>query len=320
MRSKKFLIIAGIVIVIFVSVFAAKAMYSRIPNLHDYSAQKAYAQKAHNQAQRTSEEIFFSPNIIIGEFLKWTIGENSWEKSVKAQLYLINKYPEKVKDDVDVYGWLGDSYKKLRQSEKARGTYEKQLEIFKRLYYKKQYPERAHLSDTRTLIEEIRYIVRAHYNIAASYNAQKRYDDAIKQYDAAIAYIDDLGDIKPFAWDDIFLSTFRSRGKIYKVIFKEYEKAIKNYKEMKSKIHASMAMSEADILIGDTYLAQGQIEKAKKIYRKVVDDYKTRPIGQRGNYDTAEKRLRQLDNGETIVAIDGVVYKIENGKVDVSLT
>ena len=149
LRNKKIIVALTVLGVIIAAWLLAKAAYLRIPNLNDFKTQKAYAKKAHNQADERSAAIFFSPNVIVGEFLKWSIGANSWEKSVNAQLYLINKYPDRVKDDVDVYGWLGDSYNKLKQPEEARGAYEKQLSIFKRLYFKKQYPERSHLSDTK---------------------------------------------------------------------------------------------------------------------------------------------------------------------------
>ena len=78
-------------------------------------------------------------------------------------------------------------------------------------------------------------------------------------------------------------------------------------------------MSEADILIGDTYLAKGEIDKAKEIYEKVVAEYENTPSGRRGFFSVAKKQLQQIENGEKIIGMDSVVYEIKDGKVKVSL-
>jgi len=314
-NKKSILII--VICVIAVGIFV-RAMLLHIPDLKDYNAQKVYAQKVENEASQASQWIFFSPNLFIGELLKHTVGVNSWQKSLEASEYLLKKYPEQANDDVDVFGWLGDSYDALKKPEKAREAYQKQLEIFKRKYYKKQYFERRKLSDEQALIEEVRYVIRAHFNIARTYNTQKKWKEALAEYDKTITYIDDLKDIRPILIYDIFQSPFKSRGKILKCVYKDYDGAVKNYELMKAKIPDSMAASTADIFIGDTYLAKGDIEKAKEIYKQVVDEYKNRPIPhERGNYDVAEGRLRELEQGKKIIAADGVSYEIKDGKVEV---
>ena len=88
---------------------------------------------------------------------------------------------------------------------------------------------------------------------------------------------------------------------------------------MKTKIDTPISMSEADTLIGDTYLAKGEINKAKEIYKKVVAEYGNKPSGWRGHVSVAKKQLQQLDNGEKIIGMDSVVYEIKDGKVEVSL-
>jgi hypothetical protein len=65
-------------------------------------------------------------------------------------------------------------------------------------------------------------------------------------------------------------------------------------------------------------LAKGEIEKAKKIYKEVIETYKNKPPGHKGTYDTAERRLEDIEKGK-VVATDGVVYTIKNGEVKVTL-
>ena len=308
-----------VILVLVLSVVLFKIKYSYVPDFGDYKSQKAYAQKVFLHAKRTNEGIFFAPNIVIGEFLKRNVGENSWDKSAITSQNLLKKYPEQAKMDVDVYGWLGDTYDALKNYDKAREYYQTQLNEFKNQYYKKDYPEKSHLSDTRARIEEVRYIVRAHFNIAKSYNAQKQYDKAIEEYDKSIAYIDNLEGVKDAFINDIFMYPFRSKAKIYKFVYQDYDKGIKTYEEMKEKLKdSSIATSQAEIFIGDAYLAQGDIDKAKSTYEKVVIDYKNQEPTGRGVYNVAESRLRDLQKGK-IVSTEGVVYTIKDGKVTVTL-
>ena len=310
-------IVIIVVLILVLSVVLFKIKYFYVPDLGDYKSQKAYTQKVFLHAKKTSEGIFFAPNIVVGEFLKRTVGENSWDKSAITLQNLLKKYPEQAVTDVDVYGWFGDTYDALKNYDKAREYYQTQLDEFKKQYYKKDYSERAHLSDTQPRIEEVRYIVRAHFNIAKSYNAQKQYDKAIEEYDESITYIDDLDGVRETITTDIFLYPFRSKGKILKVIKKDYDGAIENYLEMKEKLRSGVGMSLADIFIGDTYLAKGDIEKAKEVYREVIETYKNKPPGYKGTYDTAERRLEDIEKGK-VVATDGVLYTIKDGKVTVT--
>ena len=84
--------------------------------------------------------------------------------------------------------------------------------------------------------------------------------------------------------------------------------------EMEQELNDDISSSSAEIFIGDTYLAMGNVEKAKETYQMVVDKYKPNKLGL---FNFAERRLKDLRDGTPIVATDGVVYEIKDNKVNV---
>ena len=68
-----------------------KAMLLHIPDLKDYNVQKVYAQKIENEASQSSQWIFFSPNIFMGELLRHTVGVNSWQEHATKLKHVIEQ-------------------------------------------------------------------------------------------------------------------------------------------------------------------------------------------------------------------------------------
>ena len=304
------------VVVIGVTVFfCIKAVLLYIPKKGSYSEQKEYAREIYNRANRASNTIFFiDPQLMIKEMGKKIFGATSWRKGIRAHKYMLKKYTEKAKKDVDIFGRLGDLYYGVYKYDKAIEAYQKQLDLFKERYFKKEYPEKKGIAYKKVRVEEFRYVVRVQYSIARCYNKQKKYEKQLEEYNKILAYLPQAEGMDEFKKADIFERTFESKGRLYKLIFKDYDKARGNYRQMRDMFSEPLFRSRAIIYIGDTYLAEGNIEKAREIYQMVVeaksDDLKE------GAQSTARNRLKGLEKGE-IRATDGVAYIIKDGKVTV---
>lgn len=315
-KQKSFVII---VLVVVLGIIFFKIQFSRIPDMGSFAAQKEYAENIFDRAQKLSWGIILGFDVVIPELFKRALGENTWERSVAAHEYILQKYPVKGGMDVDVLRRLGHSYFPLGDYERSRKFYRENGEAFKARYYKKDYPERAHLSDTRALIEEVNYLVSNHMNIARTYKAQEQYNEAIKEYDKAIGYIGDLEGVRETVVGRIFMRPFEGKAKIYKFIKEDYERGIETYLEMKEKLKGDpIATSQADIFIADAYLAQGDIEKAKLMYKSTYRKYKDKPPVDRGMFYQGKSRIEDIEKGQ-VVSTEGVVYIIEDGEVTVRL-
>ena len=312
---KKVLLIVTLILI--VSTTAWHVSYYWIPTLSNYGEQKKYAQKLYGKASETGQIAIFMPNVTAGKIVYNLFYKPATKKALKANLFMLKKYPEKAIDDIDILEWTGDLYYKLERYDEALEIYKKQLDVFKRKYFNKQYYlEKEGLTPLQAKTEEYRYVVKIHRSIAACYNATKQYNKGLKEYEKILQMLPETKNLDKWDRGNIFKDTFITIGKMYKVIFKDYQKAIQAYERMKTELSNSLFFeSQADIYIGDTYLAMGDVEKAKEIYKTVVDKYKY--PGSTANYDVAERRLKDLREGNTIVATDGVIYEIKDGRVNV---
>ncbi len=236
------------------------------------------------------------------------------KKSLEAHIALKETYPEEFNNDVDSLKRLADSYFYLKDYNNALPAYEKELETFQRKYFNKEYKEKEKLSPERAQIEEYKYMVRVYGDIASCYTWRKEYDKTIASLEKSINLMDDLKYLNMREKYDIFGDTFIGLGAIYKFPLKNYDKAMEIYGRMIEAFPFAFAISGAEILIGDTYLAKGDIEKAKKIYTDVIKKYKYSK--DKGVYNFAEEQLRDIEKGE-VRTTDGFSYKIKDGKVTV---
>jgi len=315
----KKVIIAIIALVVITSFAFWEIRQSWIPDLGSYEAQKKYSGTLYNQAYETGTAGFFMPTRAASGMVLHLFTIPALKKSLNAHLYLFKKYPQIANDDIDVLGRAGDLYGTLEKFDKSLSMYQKQLEVFEKKYFRSlTYPEREGLTDLQAKTEEYKYIIKIHQSIAGAYNSLKQYEKGLEEYKKILQFLPETRDLDKYVRQDIFRDIFVSVGKMYKVIFKEYQLAIKNYDELKTTFPTPMHESIADVYIGDTYLAMGDIGKAKEIYQKVVDKYKY--PNSTGDYSTAELRIKGLKEGKPIIATDGVYYEIKDNKVITRLT
>ncbi|GEM_PF-3959017 len=312
---KKILITIVALLATVISVFMVSLIYT--PRFATYDEQKKYANEQYDAASNAGEAIFFyAPNIIVGEFSRLIFKKPAWTRAAKSYERLFRMDGARAVEEADVWRGLGDSYWYLQKYDKALNAYRNELEGFKRKYFNKEYPEKAGVSRERIKIEEYAYVIRVQRAIAACYRDKKEYKKQLDEYLKILDYLPDLKILDDHDEYRLFNETFQSIGKMYKIIFKDYDKAVETYQKMAKEFPFSIAECYAEIFIGDTYLAKGDIEKAKAIYNEVIKKYKY--PGSTAGYDTAESRLREIDKGQ-VVAVDGVVYNIKNGKVTVRL-
>jgi len=286
---------------------------SLVPRFSTYEEQKKYGSKMYDVAGKIDEAVFYTTSPFRCKLIKQILLLPAWNKSVKANLYILKKFPQ-AKEDVDVLGWIADSYFYGKKYDKARGWYEKQLEVFKRKYFKNlSYPERKDVIDKKALTEELRYIVNIQDSIATCHTAVGEFSKAIDMYEESLRFLEEAYDIDRYDREMIFRKTYIYIAKVYKVALKDYQRAFETYERMKKEFSDANSVCAADIFIGDTHLAVGNIQKAKEIYEDVLRNYKY--PNSPANYGEAQDRLRCLKDGSSIVALDGVVYKIKNGKV-----
>ncbi len=308
---KKIIIACIIVAIVGISLNMA---LSHVPRYRTYKEQKEYAKTLFNKAQEREDIIFFAPTF--GEAVNASFSRNAWKKSLRASLYLLKAYPKEALEDIDVLGRIGDSYFHIKKFNQAREWYEKELEVFKAKYFKnKTYWEREGLTDKQALTEELKYIVNIQESIALCYTAVGEYQKGIEAHEKTLQLLPKVEDVTTYAREDIFRDVYVKIAKLYKVVIKDYQKAFEVYEKMKKEFPDPFSSSLADIYIGDTYLAMGNIEKAKEVYSATVNEYKY--PGSTASYGTAERRLRDLAAGVSIVATDKVVYEVKNGKVSI---
>lgn len=304
---KKIAIVFSAIIVLIIGLNMA---LSYVPKYGTYNEQKDYAKSLFNKAQEREDIIFFAPTF--GEAINASFSKSAWKKSLRANLYLTKAYPKEALEDIDVLGRIGDSYFYLKKFNDAKGWYEKELEVFKKKYFKnKAYWERDGLTDKQALTEELRYLVNIQDSIASCCTAVGEYKKGIEMYEATLGLMQDAVNIDEYQRENIFKQTFIKMGKVYKVALKDYKKAFEIYDRMMKAFPKPMYTCEAEIYIGDTYLAMGNIEKAKEIYQSVLDKYK----GTSVNYGEASKRLKALKEGASFVSLDRMVYEVKDGKV-----
>jgi len=285
---------------------------SHVPKYGTYKEQKEYAKALFNKAQGREDIIFFAPTF--GEAVNASFSRNAWKKSLRANLYLTKAYPKEALEDIDVLGRIGDSFFHLKKFSEARNWYENELNVFKNKYFKnKGYWEREGLTDKQALTEEIRYLVNIQESIASCYTAVGEYRKGVEMHEATLRLMRDAVGIDEHQRENIFKQTFVKIGKLYKTILKDYTKAFDTYGEMKKEFPKPLYVCEAEIYIGDTYLAMGNIEKAKEVYQSVLDKYKY--PGSPTNYGEADKRLKALKEGTSFVSLDRMVYEVKDGKV-----
>jgi len=295
-------------------------VYYWIPTFPTYSEQKKYAKELYGKTDETGQIAIFMPTATAGKIVYYLFYRPATKKTLKANLLMLEKYPGDAKEDIDILGWTGDSYYRLQKYNNALEMYKRQLEVFKKKYFNKiNYPEKEGLTPLQAKTEEYRYIVNVHRTIAACYNATKQYEKGLNEYEKILQLLPETKDLEKWDRESIFKDTFVSMGKLYKVILKDYQNALQIYERVKTEFSDSVFfISQADIYIGDVYLAMGDVKKAKEIYKAVVDKYKY--PGSTANYDVAEGRLRDLQEGNLIVATDGLNYEIKDGKVIARLT
>lgn len=285
---------------------------SYMPKYSSYKEQKDYAKTMFSKAQEREDMIFFAPTI--GETINATFSKVSWKKSLLANLYLIKAYPKEAIEDIDVLGRIGDSYFYLKKFNEAREWYEKELNGFKKKYFKnKTYWEREGLTDKQALTEELRYHANIQESIASCYTAVGEYKKGIEMHEATLGLMQDATDLDEHQRESIFKQTFVKMGKLYKTVLKDYKRAFETYDRMMKAFPKPFYTCEAEIYIGDTYLAMGDAGKAKETYQAVLDKYKY--PGSPTNYGEADKRLKALKDGTSFVSLDRIVYEVKDGKV-----
>jgi tetratricopeptide (TPR) repeat protein len=285
-----------------------------VPKYGTYKEQKDYAKTLFNKAQEREDIIFFAPTL--GKAMNASFSKNAWKRSLRANLYLTKVYPKEAIEDIDVLGRIGDSYFYLEKFNEAREWYENELAIFKKKYFKnKGYWEREGLTDKQALTEELKYLVNIQESIASCYTAVGEYKKGIEMHEATLGLMQDANDIDEYARENIFRRIFPKIGKLYKTVLKDYKKAFETYERMKNEFPKPFYVCEAEIYIGDTYLAMGNIEKAKEVYQAILDKYKY--PGSPANYGEADERLKALKEGTSFVSLDRMVYQVKNGKVKI---
>lgn len=311
--KKTIIVISYCAIFLIISALLINIITSLVPRFSTYEEQKKYGSKMYDVAGKIDEAAFYTTSPFRCKLIKWVLLLPAWNKSVNANLYTLKKFPQ-AKEDVDVLGWIADSYFYGKKYDKARGWYEKQLEVFKRKYFKNSlYPERKNATDKKALTEELRYIVSIQNSIASCYTAIGEFNLGIEAYEGSLKLLEDVANIEDRDKEAIFKEVYINTARVYKIALKDYQKAIETYKRMENVFPEPFYICEAEIYIGDTYLAMGNIEKAKGVYRAVLDKYKY--SGSLTNYIEAEKRLKSLNEGTSFVALDRVIYKIKDGKV-----
>lgn len=307
-------IISIIAIIVIASFALWQIRQSWVPDLHSYEAQKKYAGTLYSTAYESGAAGFFMPTRFASGVVLHMFTIPAFKKSLNAQLYLFKKYPKIANDDIDVLGRTGDLYRTLEKYDKALPMYERQLEVFKRKYFKNlTYPEREGLTDLQAKTEEYKYLIKIRQSIAACYNGMKQYQKGLSEYKSILQMLPETSDLDKYVRQDMFRDIFVTISKIYKAIFKEYDLAIENYEEFKKTFPTPMHESMADVYIGDTYLAMGDVNKAKEIYQEVVNKYKY--PNSTGDYSIAQRRLKELQEDGPIIATDGLYYEIKDGKV-----
>jgi len=307
--KKAFIIIVAIIILAIVSWQIASSWIPRFPT---YEQQKQYTKGLTKKADEFEQVAASMPAKWAMYFVKDIFYIPAIKKALNANLYMLKKYPQRGLTDVDILGDLGYEYRALEKYNKAIEMHQRQLEVFKNKYLNKEYPEKEGLTQLQAKTEEYKYVASVHRKIAACYNAIKQYDKGLREYERVLELLPETKNLDKFERDRIFRDTFVTIGKMHKVIFKNYQRAIEIYKRMKEEFPSAIATSEADIFIGDTYLAMGDVKKAKEEYQNVIDTYKPAELGL---FNFAENRLRDLREGNPIVATDDVYYEIKDNKV-----
>ena len=313
-------VIKWTLIVVFASVIAAVVYYqislSWVPTLSSYEDQKKYAGSLYSKSNEIGGVASFMPSTPAVMMIKVFFHNPAREKALQAHLFILRKHPQKASEDVDILERTGGLYRELRRFDKALNMHKSQLRVFEAKYFGKDYSEKEGLTLLQTKKEEYKYVVNVHYAIAACYNGMKDYQQSVQEYEKIIRLLGQTEDLDQWTREDIFMQTFLTLGKLHKVVFKDYEKAIQIYRMLEERLPYDYVISQAEVYIGDTYLAMNNIEQAKKIYWETAQKYKS--PGSRGDYSLAETRLRDLENGQ-IVGTDGIVYDIKDGRVTMRL-
>ncbi len=258
------------------------AYFSPIPRLESYEAQKDLAHQVQDKAASASE--IFAPRLY-------------WNWPLRAYQTLLDRYPERASQDENVWAGMGDCYMFLKRFNKAIECYQRRLDLFKTQYYEKDYPQKREVGVLKTELEEIRWIANIHGQIANAYLGMKQPHQAIAEYEKVIKEFGPKLQ-KHDSWEQykIVGGAYEQIAFIYANWIRDYQKAMAVYEAIIQYFpEKHNAISDAKTAIADCYVAIGNLEKAKALYRTIIEEY---PDPKTGYAWTAKQHLKQVESGD----------------------
>lgn len=266
-----------------ISIYVKEAV--NIPKLSSLEQQKEYV------AQK-EKEIFRDIDIF-----KLLFAGGGWR--YRAVLTLNQKifeyFPKEANNDVDAlfhladcYAWLGSKVYSL----KAISLYRESIDIFVR----KHLNEKAPLNAEPVLFETRKYefLISRHNQIAQIYKHLNLYDNVLDEYKKVIgAYYDNIKKFSIATQYHLIGGIYEKIGYVYLQHYKNYNEAIRYFKEAMNLFPEPLAMSINKTNIGDCYLAMGDEEKAKETYQSVIKEYKWKKFVDISAAEYALKNLKR---------------------------
>lgn len=272
------LIFGGLVM----ALWGRDAYFSPIPRLGNYETQKEWAHQVHDKVARASE-------ILAPRFY--------WNWPLRAYQDLLKRYPERAIQDENIWAGMGTCYMFLGEFNEAVESYQHQLNLFKTQYYGKDYPQKREIGVLKTELEEIKWITNIHNNIANSYLAMKQPVKAIEEYNAVIKEFDPKLQ-KYSEWEQykVIGDHYEKIASIYANELHDYPKAIELYESVYRIFSKEpLVRSRSKTAIADCYIAMGDLEKGKTLYRAIIEEY---PDPKMGYAWTAKKHLKRVESGD----------------------
>ena len=283
MKTIKFII--RLVIIVAVSFWAISSVayifWSRTPKFSTYEEQKNFGYGKHPEIMANDLAVIL--------FHPWY-----WNSKLKSHLATAKHYSEEANSDIDVLRWTARCYWELDYTKKALEYYKRELDVFNKKYFKKEYPEKTKLKpgeEWRVERAEYLRIFKIHSNIASCYWRLGQPEKAIEEYQYIISHYSNMptqnSSLDRF---DVIGKAYEKLGFIYKNL-KEYDRSIEYFNKIINEFPRPSIQAWETLNIGDVYLAKGDKKKAKEIFKEIIEKYKD---AEPGFARMAENRLKKL--------------------------